>query len=98
LLLSRNKISFFKQRLQIICQTTFASLLLLGNEKNQFIKCLFVFEGELPTKLVEEVSDYELYDWKKLTFENEEHKKIIETYLFNQENIGDEILESIFFR
>jgi elongation factor 1-gamma len=101
LFLTRNLANGIKQRAQDLCsKNSFGIILITGVEEGEHtIKILWLFESkQVPKIVVDELSDYDSFNWKSVNWKKDSDKKEIEAFLNLQDPKGTQVLESIVFR
>jgi len=85
LLQTVNKVGGFLQRIENDARKySFGSLVIAGDNSQQYIYGVWIFRGQEVIELMKECDDYELYEWKKLNLDDSQDKKLLED-LFAQD-------------
>jgi len=101
LFLTRNLTSGIAQRAQDLCsKTSFGIILICGVEEGEHtIKILWLMESKTVPKLViDELSDYDSFNWRAANWKKDSDKKEIESFLRQQDPTGLPVLDVKVFR
>jgi len=80
LYMTNNLVGGFIQRCEKLRKYGFGSILIFGEEGASEIAGVWLFRGlDIPAEMLD-VPDYESYNWKKLDWQNEEDKTVIEDF------------------
>ncbi|XP_022929968.1 elongation factor 1-gamma-like isoform X3 [Cucurbita moschata] len=95
-----NKVGGFLQRMDLARKYAFGKMLVIGSEPPFKVKGLWLFRGqEIPTFVLDECYDMELYEWRKVDISDEAQKERVNQMIEDHEPFeGEALLDAKCFK